>query len=107
MSRRTGYTLVRVVSVGPHPAHATFEAIVVGKSEPAETEFSVFDMVFFSDFHSCTPSGDSQQYTAARMADFVECDQPECGGTGGWLSWWSNDPDAGPDSPNNPLTPYK
>lgn len=71
-----------------------------------ENPFSLFDVVVFSDVHSCTPVGDAQQSTGARMVDIVQCDEPECGGTGGWLMWFTNDPDATPESPENPLLPY-
>ena len=68
-------------------------------------DFSGF--VIFSDVHSSTPVDDSQQSTNIRLIDFVFCDEPECGGPGGWLAWWSNDPTATPESPENPLLPYK
>jgi hypothetical protein len=72
---------------------------------PGSQDWSGF--VFFSDAHSCTPVGDSQQSTNVRLIDFVFCDQPECGGPGGWRAWYSNDPNHHPDHPDNPLLPYK
>lgn len=80
------------------------EDVVEAPENPLE-DFSGF--VFFSDVHSCTPAGDSQQSVNLRLIDFVFCDEPECGGPGGWLTWFSNDPTATPESPENPLLPYK
>lgn len=106
-SRRTGKTLVRVISKTQRPESSEIEWIPVGRAEPPPPPPALFDLVFFSDVHSCTPTGDAQQYAALRMVDIVDCNDEVCGGPGGWLGWWSNDPDATPDDPDNPLNPYK
>lgn len=69
-----------------------------------EVEWPGFQV--FTDVASCTPPDDGQQFAAAEVACFVWCDQPICGGLGGWLIWYSNDPAeiaAGCDHPNNPI----
>jgi hypothetical protein len=66
-------------------------------------------VIFISDTHPSTPQGDAQQTTGLRNACFVYCDEPECGGPGGWLAWFSNNPEhleLGCDHPDNPLAPY-
>lgn len=69
------------------------ERVVV--NEEIRLEFIAEDFegfVFFSDVHSCTPVGDSQQSGNIRLIDFEFCDDPECGGPGGWRATWTNAP---------------
>jgi len=68
-----------------------------------EVEWTGFSI--FSDVHSSTPVEDSQQSAPLELACFIWCDEPECGGTGGWVAWWTSDPEdlmLGCSSPNNP-----
>lgn len=76
------------------PPERTIETdlVLVEVIHAPESEMRAFDVVVFSDVHSCTPVGDAQQYTGIRMISFTECDDPECGGPGGWIAVWSNAP---------------
>lgn len=59
----------------------------------------------FSDVHSSTPPDDLQQSAPLQLACFIWCNEPECGGEGGWVVWWTNNPgdlELGCASPNNP-----
>ena len=72
--------------------------------EPEVPEWSGFTI--FSDVHASTPLGDEQQLTQLQLACYIDCDEPECGGPGGWLVWWSNNPDhlaQGCSHPDNPF----
>lgn len=66
---------------------------VVAAPPPPENPLEDFTgFVFFSDIHSCTPVGDSQQSGNLRVDTIVFCDDPECGGPGGWIITWTNAP---------------
>jgi hypothetical protein len=74
--------------------------------EYGDDEYEWWGFQTFSDVHSCTPIDDFQQYAVATVACFEWCNQPVCGGAGGWLVWYSNNPtdiELGCDSPNNPI----
>jgi len=75
---------------------------------PEETEWEGFQ--FFTDVHSCTPQGDAQQYAFTWIACFVFCDEPICGGVGGWLAWYSSNEDhlaQRCDHPDNPIPGWR
>lgn len=66
------------------------EDVVDAEEPPPIPEWSGF--VIFTDVHSCTPVGDAQQSDNIRLVDFEFCDDPECGGPGGWRITWTNAP---------------
>lgn len=75
------------------PSIHIIERVFVGETIELNTSEVLFSgFVFFSDVHSCTPVGDAQQSTNLRLIDFEFCDDPECGGPGGWRATWTNAP---------------
>ena len=72
--------------------------------DPQVTEWS--GMTIFSDVHASTPPEDSQQHAPLEMACFTWCDEEVCGGPGGFLVWFSNNPEhleQNCDHPDNPI----
>jgi hypothetical protein len=108
-----------------YPSTAVFNAQKVGKGTgigiefcaaecetfepPPEPEIEVAwtGFMFFSDVHSSTPVEDSQQVGGPlEIACYQDCDEEVCGGPGGWLVWYSNNPEEleqGCAHPNNPI----
>jgi len=109
---RFGGVLVMFLSLSRHPAYAPYEAIRIRPAElgvlppPTADTPEWGGYTFFTDLHPCAPSGDLHQSTDLRFACFIWCEEPECGGDGGWVVWWTNDADdlaLGCASPNNPF----
>ena len=104
---RSGKQLIRIMSITRHPSHAEVEYMVLGTAflQPVvNVGWSGF--TFFSDVHQCTPVGDSQQHASLQLACFQFCNEPVCGGEGGFLVWWTDNPEEleqGCAHPNNPI----
>ncbi len=90
----------------PERPDPILERTVSGPEDPEDPEVEWTGVTIFSDVQGSTPPEDSQQNAPLQIACFTWCDDPICGGPGGFLIWYSNNPEhleQGCSHPDNPI----